>query len=141
MGDGPKRRASGVRARNPVVLVADDDFDFLLAMAEFLEDVGFAVLPAKTGKEALDIARAARPEAIFLDLTLPDIDGIDVARELRADERTRDMPILLLTGRHVEASDVADLALDGVLTKPCDPDVLLERLHAAMARPGRSGIA
>jgi DNA-binding response OmpR family regulator len=142
MGDGPRRTSSGTRAKRPVLLVADDDLDFLPLLLEFLVDEGFDVVPATTGKAALSLARAAaRPDAIILDLTLPDVDGMDVARELRADERTRNIPIILLTVRDVEASDVADLDLDGALTKPCAGEVLLERLRAALKRSGKSRIA
>jgi two-component system phosphate regulon response regulator PhoB len=141
MGDGAKRTSSGTRAKTPVVLVAEDDPEFFPLLAELLEDEGFTILSATTGRAALGLARATRPDAILLDLILPDVDGIDVARELKADERTRHIPIIVLTVRNVEESDVADLGLDGVLTKPCDTDVLLERLRAGMERTSKSHIA
>jgi two-component system OmpR family response regulator len=122
-------------------LVTDDDRDFLPLLLEFLADEGFDVLPATTGRAALGLAGAARPDAIILDLTLPDMDGIEVARELRTDERTRHIPIIVLTVRNVAERDVADLGLDGALTKPCDTEVLLERLRAALERSGKSHIA
>jgi DNA-binding response OmpR family regulator len=141
MGEGPKRTTSGTRARNPIVLVADDDLEFLVLLSEFLATEGFAVIPAKSGSAALSIARVARPDAILLDLTLPDMDGIDVARDLKADDRTQNIPVILLTGRSVEATEVADLGLDGVLSKTCGPDLLLEHLRAALERSGRSQFA
>jgi chemosensory pili system protein ChpA (sensor histidine kinase/response regulator) len=138
MGDGPKRTTSGTRARNPIVLVADDDLEFLVLLSEFLATEGFAVIPAKSGAAALSIARVARPDAILLDLTLPDMDGIDVARDLRADDRTQHIPVILLTGHSVEVIDVADLGLEGALSKTCGPDVLLEQLRAALKRSGHT---
>jgi two-component system phosphate regulon response regulator PhoB len=141
MSHGSRRTSSGTRARNPVVLVAEDDRDFIHLLLELLEDEGFDVLPGTTGRATLGLARAARPDAIILDLSLPDMDGIDVARELRADERTRHIPIILLTGRNVAESDVAGLGLDGVLCKPCRAEVLLERLREVLERSSRSHIA
>jgi two-component system phosphate regulon response regulator PhoB len=137
MGDGSKRTSSGLHARKPVLLVADDEPEFLLMLLEFLGDQGFDVLPAKNARAALGIARAVRPDAMLLDLTLPDKDGIEVAREMRAGSRTRHIPIILLTGRIVAQSEVAGLDLEGVLTKPIGSDVLLERLHAVLERSAR----
>ena len=141
MGDGPKGPSSGTRARNDVVLVVDDDRDLLLLLTHVLEEEGFIVVSSNTGRAALGLARAAKPDAIILDLTLPDLDGIQVARELKADERTRGIPVLLLTGRHVAESEIADLGLAGALAKPCLTEVVVERLREAIERSGKVHIA
>jgi DNA-binding response OmpR family regulator len=90
----------------PLVLVADDDPD-LLAMVTFrLERSGYEVVQARNGEEALRLAFECKPQLAVLDVMMPKLDGYEVTRQLRRDQATSRMPVILLTARAQEA-DVA----------------------------------
>jgi CheY-like chemotaxis protein len=130
MGESKLQRPpSGTRARGYIVLVADDDIEFRAALATLLVSEGVAVVEAADGSQALHVAQAVRPDAILLDMSLPVIDGPEVARRLKSDPRTQRIPVIALTGRAV---DVRQLGLSGLLMKPCLPEVLFERLEAVL---------
>jgi CheY-like chemotaxis protein len=117
-----------------LVLVADDDGDSRATYAEHLRRVGFAVIEASDGQAALDAACASSPDVIVLDLEMPVMDGWEAMRALRADARTRAIPVVVMSGyasTDVGAGAAGDC--DVFLTKPCGPDVLtgvIESLHA-----------
>jgi DNA-binding response OmpR family regulator len=112
------------------VLVVDDDADSLALCAGHLRHNGFAVSTADTAHAGLAIAQSARPHAVLLDLGLPDMDGLDVLRALKAHTLTRAIPILLLTGRGDTESKVRgfDLGASDYLTKPVAEAELRARL-------------
>src|SRR5678815_5458159 len=83
----------------PVVLAADDDEDILELVAFRLERSGYTVLQARDGEEALELARAEKPDLAVLDVMMPKLDGFELTRRLRAEEATSKMPIILLTAR------------------------------------------
>jgi CheY-like chemotaxis protein len=126
------------RAR-PLVLVVDDFEDNRAMYAEFLRYSGLDVIEAADGAEAIDKATLQLPDAIVMDLSLPIMDGWEATRRLRGDPRTRPIPILALTGHALEghSDDARDAGCDAFLAKPCLPEVLLERIHAMLARPAR----
>jgi CheY-like chemotaxis protein len=132
-----QRPPSGTRARGHIVLVVDDDIEFRAALATLLVSEGLAVLEAADGADALRVARAVRPDAILLDLSLPVVDGPEVARRLKSDPRTKRIPVIALTGRTVDDGQLAELQLSGLLMKPCLPEVLCERLAAVLADQAR----
>jgi DNA-binding response OmpR family regulator len=112
----------------PVVLVADDDEDILELLAFRLKREGYQVLVARDGEHALAIARERRPAVAVLDVSMPRLDGLEVARAIRADEL--DTRIVLLTARARE-EDVRrgiDVGVDGYITKPFSPAHLGWRL-------------
>ena len=111
----------------PLILVVDDYQDAREMYAEYLQFSGFRVAEAKNGNEAVDQAFALRPDLILMDLSLPGKDGWEATRELKADERTRHIPIVALTGHALAgASDGAKKAgCDSFVTKPCLPDDLV----------------
>lgn len=111
----------------PLILVVDDYQDAREMYAEFLHYSGFRVAEARNGNEAVDQAFALRPDLILMDLSLPGKDGWEATRELKADERTRHIPIVALTGHALAgASDGAKKAgCDSFVTKPCLPDDLV----------------
>ena len=118
------------------VLVVDDEPD-IVALCEFhLRRAGYEVSTAATGAAALDGARNERPALIVLDLMLPDIGGFDVLRLLRADEKTRECAVLLLTARRDEPDRIRGLSLgaDDYLTKPFSPQELVLRVGAILRR-------
>ena len=102
------------------ILVVDDEPKIAALARDYLEHAGFAVIVAGDGPAALVLARSRRPDLVVLDLGLPGLDGLDVARTLRRDS---DVPILMLTARTDEADRIAGLELgaDDYVTKPFSP--------------------
>jgi two-component system KDP operon response regulator KdpE len=121
----------------PRVLVVDDEPQILRALQMKLRSAGYAVETAATAKDALAQAAMRPPEAVILDLLLPDGSGTDVCRELR---RWSSAPILVLSAVGEEKEKIAalDAGADDYVTKPFSGDELLARLRAALRRTGPS---
>jgi two-component system, OmpR family, KDP operon response regulator KdpE len=119
------------------VLIVDDEPQILRALQTNLRGAGYEVTTAATAKDALAAAAIANPEAVILDLVLPDGRGTDVARELR---RWSSAPIILLSAVGDEQEKVAalDAGADDYVTKPFGMDELLARLRAALRRAAPS---
>jgi DNA-binding NarL/FixJ family response regulator len=121
------------------VLIVDDDPGFRVLVSHLLERAGIGVAEAARGEDALDTAMLSRPSAVVLDVTLPDIGGFELCRELR-DRLGDDLPILFVSGDRVEAHDRTVgflLGGDDYLVKPVDPDELLARIRRALFRAHR----
>ncbi|MGB9183667.1 MAG: response regulator transcription factor [Solirubrobacteraceae bacterium] len=115
------------------VLVCDDEPQILRALRVILRDAGYEAVPASTGEEALDAAAVARPDAAILDLVLPDVDGIELCRQLR---EWTEMPVIVLSAVGDEDAKVRALAAgaDDYVTKPFGPRELIARLEANLRR-------
>jgi two-component system, OmpR family, response regulator MprA len=126
--------------REPRVLVVEDDEDIALAVQRSLRMEGYDVRIAGDGEAALEAAGAYLPDLVVLDLGLPKLDGIEVARRLRADG---DVPILMLTARDALDSRVEglDSGADDYLVKPFERQELLARLRALLRRRPPRGSA
>ncbi len=113
--------------KSPLILVVDDYQDAREMYAEYLQFSGFRVAEAKNGNEAVEQAFALKPDLILMDLSLPGIDGWEATRRLKADDATRHIPIVALTGHALAgASEGARRAgCDSFVTKPCLPDDLV----------------
>jgi two-component system cell cycle response regulator DivK len=113
--------------QGPLILVVDDYEDAREMYAEYLRFSGFRVAEARNGNEALEQAFALKPDLILMDLSLPGMDGWEATRQLKADERTRGIPVVALTGHALAgASEGARKAgCDSFVTKPCLPDDLV----------------
>ncbi len=100
-----------------------------------LEQEGFTVLDAADGEQALALARKQRPQLVILDLMLPGMNGLEVCRVLRADERTAKLPMVMLTARAAEVDKVLGLEIgaDDYVTKPFSPRELVARVKARAA--------
>ena len=110
--------------RVPTVLVVDDDDSIREITQMALEIVsGWTVIPADGGAAAIELAREHRPDAVLLDLMMPVVDGRATFQALRADERTRDIPVILLTAKLQVGGSQAwdDMAVAGVIAKPFSP--------------------
>jgi two-component system cell cycle response regulator DivK len=116
---------------SPLILVVDDYQDAREMYAEYLQFSGFRVAEAKTGNEAIDKAFELRPDLILMDLSLPGMDGWEATRLLKQDERTRQIPVVALTGHALAgASEGARKAgCDSFVTKPCLPDDLVTEVR------------
>lgn len=112
---------------NRDVLVVEDDKAINIVLCRFLQKVGFTVRSALNGSSALEEARSSPPLLVLLDLMLPDISGFDVCEELKRDERTRSVPIVMVTAMVDDESRERGMACGAVayLTKPFDPDQLI----------------
>jgi DNA-binding response OmpR family regulator len=120
----------------PVVLVADDDEDIRDLVAFRLDRAGYEVLRAGDGQQALDLAREHHPDLAVLDVMMPKLTGYDVTRELRANQETSRIPVILLTAR-VQEADVArgfEAGADDYVKKPFSPQELKARVQAVLGR-------
>jgi DNA-binding response OmpR family regulator len=115
------------------ILVVDDEPKIVRLVRVYLERAGFRVLTAYNGREALTLFAAEEPHLVILDLMLPDMDGLDIAREIRKRSQT---PIIMLTARAEEADRVAGLELgaDDYVVKPFNPRELVARVRAVLRR-------
>jgi DNA-binding response OmpR family regulator len=118
------------------ILVVDDEQKMVKLVRTYLEGSGFKVAVAYDGQEALTVFRHERPDLIVLDLLLPKIDGLDVARTIR---RTSDVPIIMLTARAEETDRLIGLELgaDDYVVKPFSPRELVARVRAVLRRAAR----
>jgi len=118
----------------PRVVIIEDERDLALALRDNLEFEGYVVVHAGTGAAGLRLVDEQATDLVLLDLMLPDIDGFDVCRRLRAAGHT--MPILILSARGQEVDKVRGLELgaDDYVTKPFSLRELLARVHAALRR-------
>jgi CheY-like chemotaxis protein len=125
--------------QGPLILVVDDYEDAREMYAEYLRFCGFRVAEARNGNEALEQAFTQMPDLILMDLSLPGMDGWEATRQLKADERTRQIPVVALTGHALAgASEGAKKAgCDSFVTKPCLPDDLVVEVRRmlSLARP------
>jgi DNA-binding response OmpR family regulator len=115
------------------VLLVDDEPKIVQLARDYLEQAGFRVASATDGREALAAFRTGAPDLIVLDLGLPHVDGLDVARAIR---KTSNVPIVMLTGRADETDRVAGLELgaDDYVAKPFSPKELVARIRAVLRR-------
>ena len=130
---GPDRKASAAGAR---VLIVDDAQDTREVYAMFLRDEGFQVAVAEDGVTGLAFAQQHRFDVIILDLIMPRMDGFEVTRRLRADDRTRGVPIIIFSGFEKE-TDMADAIMAGAdlcCAKPCLPETLLGEINRLLLR-------
>ncbi len=134
-----RRPHSGARSRGPLVLVIDDDEVVRDVYAAEMAGAGFMVLEADGGASGIEKALQFGPHAIVLDLMMPGIDGFKVARRLRSDDRTRDIPIVALTA--LASGKSRELALaagcDAFFTKPVLPGLLIGELVRLIAKRTR----
>jgi two-component system alkaline phosphatase synthesis response regulator PhoP len=117
------------------VLVVDDEPAIVEIVRDYLADAGYRVSTARSGAEALRQVRSILPDLIVLDLGLPGLDGLDVARTIR---QSSSVPIIMLTARSDEADRIVGLELgaDDYLVKPFSPRELLARVRAVLRRSG-----
>lgn len=131
-----------MNAPSETVLVVDDTPSSLGMLTDALEEAGYTVLVARDGRKALDIVAQITPGAILMDAVMPDLDGFETSKRLKAFEALRDVPVLFMTGLSETEHIVRGLEAGGVdyITKPVDPDELIARLrvHIANARNSHS---
>jgi DNA-binding response OmpR family regulator len=123
-------------SRDTVILCVDDDPNTLELLTDILESVGFSVLVAENGFDALALAFSKKPSLILLDLLLPDISGEEICRRLRSHAPTALIPIIMLTVQGEETQKVRgfELGADDYVTKPFSAQILVARIRAVLRR-------
>lgn len=125
------------------VLLAEDDEDNFDLVSLLLQRAGYEVIAARNGKEALEFAHREHPDAILMDLSLPEIDGWTVVRKLRASPETMDIPIFALTAHTLpgDRKRAIEAGCDGYFSKPLNVSsfgqIMAEALEKARARRAR----
>jgi CheY-like chemotaxis protein len=127
--DRPQERA-------PLVLVVDDEADVRALLRDQLEMAGLRVIEAGRVLEAVELARQRRPDAITMDLMLPDLDGFEAIRLLREQPETRDTPVVVLSAIEIEPGDPRALGATVCLTKPFTAGDLLAVIRSNVAARG-----
>ena len=124
------------------ILVVDDDRQIVRLVGSYLEQAGFQVLTAYDGETALREARSSRPDLIVLDLMLPDRDGWEVTRSIRADASIEGTPIIMLTARVDDTDKIVGLEVgaDDYITKPFNPREVVARVRAVLRRSAGSPV-
>lgn len=118
------------------LLLVEDDVDIQVVARRALKRAGFTVSVAGNGAEALAAAQAEKPDVILLDWMMPDMDGPEVCRQLKADPAMSDVPVIFLTARSQQAEIARGLALGaaGYIVKPFDALTLGEDVRAVLGR-------
>lgn len=126
--------SSNIKRRS--LLLVDDDPEILTLLRAKLADEPFELLTAVEGESALNIVRTQKPDLVVLDVNLPGLSGLEVCRSLRADKDTRDIPIIILSGRSDQIDRVLGLEFgaDDYVTKPFNPRELILRIHNVLRR-------
>lgn len=121
-------------SRRPLILIVDDVQDIRDLYAEYLANQGFRPELATNGFEALSKATVMGPDVIVMDLNLPELDGWEATRRLKANDLTRAIPVIALTGLSVGQSKAKamEAGCDGYLTKPCYPDALADEIRRVL---------
>jgi len=114
------------------ILVVDDSDTELSRMKNIVSNTGCIVLTAKNGAEAVDIARSEKPDIIFMDIIMPDMDGYEATRRLNNDSATRDIPIIFVSSKGQKADKLwAQMqGGKGYVTKPYTPEKITEQIKA-----------
>ena len=118
------------------VLIIEDERDLVDGLVYNLHREGYETIVAHEGQEGLRKAQTHLPDLILLDIMLPGLTGTEILRELRGAERTREIPIIILSARTEETDQVVGFSLgaDDYVTKPFSPRVLMQRIKALVSR-------
>ena len=120
----------------PKILIADDEVFNLDYLEQELEDSDFEIITAGNGLEALEQVRKQLPDLILLDIMMPFMDGFAVLRELKADPRLRDIPVIVISAMHDLSSVIAGIqqGAEDYLPKPFEPTLLRARISASLEK-------
>jgi PleD family two-component response regulator len=125
---------------NATILIVEDDLDIAEMLESYFRDLGFTVLTANWGEDGIQACTANHPDLIMLDIRLPDVDGFEVARRIKANPRTQHIPMIFLTEKRERMDRMRGLELraEDYITKPFDIQELGLRVRNALQRSKRS---
>lgn len=120
------------------ILIVEDEPDIRELLNFTISRSGYSIIEAETAEDAIKLLDGGRPELIIIDWMLPGMDGIDLAKKLRSEELTNDLPIIMLTARGEEADKLRsfEVGIDDYVTKPFSPKELMARIKALLRRTG-----
>ncbi|MBW2608215.1 MAG: response regulator [Deltaproteobacteria bacterium] len=137
MNNTESHQKNGSRIKGSVLIV-DDNPDNLRLLTEVLTEKGYKVRPAPSGSLALKSVRSTLPDLILLDVKMPGMDGYEVCRRLKADKRTRDVPVIFISAMAEVADKIKGFGVGGVdyITKPFQHEEVLARVetHVSLSR-------
>ncbi|MBE9509045.1 MAG: response regulator [Chloroflexi bacterium] len=124
------------------ILVVDDDLDSVKLVGMMLQRRGYEIIAAQSGAQALAKAQAENPDLVILDIMMPDVDGYEVCRQLRANPATADLPIIMFTAKILVSDKMTGFqaGVDDYLTKPIRPDELASRVEVVLLRSARQSM-
>ena len=120
------------------ILLIDDETQMLTLLTDILEVRGYSVLAADNGTDGFNLAMSKRPDLIILDLSMPDVDGGQVAQQIRETRETEHIPIIFLTAllsKDIEANNKHLIGGNIMFAKPCDFDDLTKQIETSLATP------
>ena len=119
------------------VLIVEDQIEMRAIATAYLERQGYRVLAADNGADAVHQARTERPDLIFMDVSIPGMDGIRATAEIKRDPATRAIPVVIVTAHPYGSvgKRAMDAGCDGWLNKPCDPRRLLQEVQRRVGTP------
>jgi DNA-binding response OmpR family regulator len=121
------------------ILIVEDDRDIGELVCRYLEKAGFSADLVTSGRDAIGVVAATAPDLLVLDLMLPHVDGLDICRAVRGNERTASIPIIMLTAKGDESERIVGLEIgaDDYIAKPFSPNELVARVRALLRRTNR----
>ncbi len=114
------------------VLVVDDTATDLKKLEQIISDAGYTVITAASGKDAVNKAKQEQPDAVFLDVIMPDMNGFQVCRAIKTDASTKAIPVVIVSSKSEKTDKVwgAEQGAQGYITKPYTPDQIVSQLRA-----------
>jgi CheY-like chemotaxis protein len=124
----------------PLLLIVDDEVTYLEVLAEFFQEHGYRVITSASAGDGLQKAVLLTPSVILMDVMMPGLTGWAALSQLKDDPRTRDIPVVMMTGRIIDTSDPAGPhhAAAALLIKPSTPAAIIETVDRALRRPATS---
>jgi CheY-like chemotaxis protein len=143
MSENLSEQLSEPKETGQTILVVDDMRDNLILLSLSLQDMGYRVVTATNGEDALNIAKMARPDLILMDIAMPQQDGLAATRHIREQDELSDVPVIALTAFDTEGFRQAafDAGFNGYLTKPVDFDRLKKLMRMLLSGGRTSSLA
>jgi CheY-like chemotaxis protein len=118
-------------AQAPLILIADDESPIVHVLSVKLEHAGFRIVTARDGREALASVRSDTPDLVIIDFQMPHLTGIEVSAAMRRIDRTRKVPVILLTAQShaLESAETEDVNIQAMISKPFSPREVLNKVY------------